>query len=121
MNMEFSRKLPIPQEIKAQYPVTAEMAKIKEERAAEIAAIFRGEVRKLLLVIGPCSADHEDSVREYISRLREVQEKVKDKIFIIPRIYTGKPRTTGDGYKGMIHQPEPSPSLNPFPAGITGM
>lgn len=108
MNMEFTRKLPIPQEIKAQYPVTPEMTKIKETRDAEIAAIFRGELHKLILVIGPCSADAEDSVLEYISRLRGVQEKVQDKICIIPRIYTGKPRTTGDGYKGMIHQPNPN-------------
>ncbi|MBQ8350684.1 MAG: 3-deoxy-7-phosphoheptulonate synthase [Clostridia bacterium] len=108
MNMEFSRKLPIPKEIKEQYPVTAEMMKIKEERDAEIAAIFRGETRKLILVIGPCSADSEDSVLDYITRPRGVQEQVKDKICIIPRIYTGKPRTTGDGYKGMIHQPNPN-------------
>jgi 3-deoxy-7-phosphoheptulonate synthase len=108
MNMEFSRKLPIPQEIKAQYPVTPEMTKIKEARDAEIAAIFRGELRKLILVIGPCSADAEEPVLEYIYRLRGVQEKVQDKICIIPRIYTGKPRTTGDGYKGMIHQPNPN-------------
>lgn len=108
MNMEFTRKLPIPQEIKAQYPVTPEMTKIKEARDAEIAAIFRGELHKLILVIGPCSADAEDSVLEYINRLRGVQEKVQDKICIIPRIYTGKPRTTGDGYKGMIHQPNPN-------------
>jgi 3-deoxy-7-phosphoheptulonate synthase len=108
MNMEFIRKLPIPKDVKAEYPITAEMEKTKRERDAEIAAIFRGESDKLLLVIGPCSADSEDSVLEYIRRLREVQEKIKDKICIIPRIYTGKPRTTGDGYKGMVHQPNPS-------------
>ncbi|MBQ8859099.1 MAG: 3-deoxy-7-phosphoheptulonate synthase [Clostridia bacterium] len=108
MNMEFIRKLPIPKDVKAEYPITSEMEKTKKERDAEIAAIFRGESDKLLLVIGPCSADAEDSVLAYICRLREVQEKIKDKICIIPRIYTGKPRTTGDGYKGMVHQPNPN-------------
>ena len=108
MNMEFIRKLPIPKDIKAQYPITPEMEKIKRERDEEIAAIFRGESDKLILVIGPCSADAEDSVLTYINRLREVQEKIKEKICIIPRIYTGKPRTTGDGYKGMVHQPNPN-------------
>ena len=107
MNMEFIRKLPIPKDVKAQYPITKEMEELKAARDAEIAAIFRGESNKLLLVIGPCSADSEESVLAYISRLAEVQEKVKDKIFIIPRIYTGKPRTTGEGYKGMVHQPNP--------------
>ncbi len=107
MNMTFFRKLPIPMDIKAQYPITEELASIKAARDEEIKAVFRGESDKLLLVIGPCSADHEESVLDYISRLRVVQDKVSDKIVIIPRIYTGKPRTTGDGYKGMIHQPDP--------------
>lgn len=107
MNMNFIRKLPIPMDIKAMYPVSEEMSKIKAERDAEIKKIFTGESDKFLLVIGPCSADREDAVLDYISRLRTVQEKVKDKIFIIPRIYTNKPRTTGDGYKGMLHQPNP--------------
>ena len=108
MNMEFIGKLPIPQEIKAMYPVTAELTAIKEERDVEIKKAFSGESDKFVLVIGPCSADNEDSVIDYISRLRTVQEKVKDQIIIIPRIYTGKPRTTGDGYKGMLHQPDPN-------------
>ena len=108
MNMNFIRKLPIPMDIKAMYPVSEEMSKIKAERDAEIKKIFTGESDKFLLVIGPCSADREDAVLDYISRLRTVQEKVKDKIFIIPRIYTNKPRTTGDGYKGMLHQPNPN-------------
>ena len=108
MNMNFIRKLPIPMDIKAMYPVSEEMSKIKAERDAEIKKIFTGESDKFLLVIGPCSADREDAVLDYISRLRTVQEKVKDKIFIIPRIYTNKPRTTGDGYKGMLHQPVPT-------------
>jgi len=108
MNMIFERKLPIPQDVKAMYPLSDELAKIVSERDAEIADIFKGKSDKLILVIGPCSADNEDSVIDYISRLREIQEKVKDKIFIIPRIYTNKPRTTGDGYKGMLHQPDPN-------------
>ena len=107
MNMNFSHKLPIPQDIKAQYPVTEEMAKIKKERDDEIRSIFKGESDKFILVIGPCSADNADCVLDYISRLERVGEQVKDKIVIIPRIYTNKPRTTGDGYKGMLHQPNP--------------
>ena len=107
MNMNFIGKLPIPQKIKEEYPITPELAAIKSERDIEIKKIFTGESDKFLLVIGPCSADNDESVIDYISRLREVQEEVKDKILIIPRIYTGKPRTTGDGYKGMLHQPNP--------------
>lgn len=108
MNMEFKRKLPIPQEIKEQYPATAEIENIKTKRDEEIKAIFEGKDNRLLLIIGPCSADHDDSVIDYIFRLREVRDKVSDKILIIPRIYTNKPRTTGDGYKGMLHQPDPN-------------
>ncbi len=108
MNMNFIGKLPIPQKIKEEYPITPELATIKAERDAEIKKIFTGESDKFLLVIGPCSADNDESVIDYISRLQKIQEQVKDKILIIPRIYTGKPRTTGDGYKGMLHQPNPS-------------
>ncbi len=108
MNMEFTRKLIIPKEIKEMYPVSDRMANIKAERDEEIKKIFSGESNKFLLVIGPCSADREDAVLDYISRLQKLQEKVEDKIFIIPRIYTNKPRTTGDGYKGMLHQPDPN-------------
>ena len=108
MNMTFKRKLPIPQEIKEMYPLSEENARVKAENDKEIAKVFTGESDKLVLVIGPCSADREDAVLDYISRLRNVQEKVKDKIVIIPRIYTNKPRTTGDGYKGMLHQPNPN-------------
>jgi len=107
MNMEFERKLAIPMELKEMYPLTAQMSDVVDRRAVELKRIFRGEDERLLLIIGPCSADNEDSVIDYISRLREVQEKVKDKIFIVPRIYTNKPRTTGDGYKGLLHQPNP--------------
>ena len=105
--MIFERKLTIPKEVKEMYPITAEMKKTVDERIDELKKIFSGESNKFLLVIGPCSADRDDSVLDYIGRLREVQEKVKDKIFIVPRIYTNKPRTTGDGYKGMLHQPDP--------------
>ena len=107
MAMIFERKLPIPKEVKAQYPLSPELEKVVNKRAGEIADIFTGKSDKLALVIGPCSADNEDSVIDYITRLRTVQEKVSDKILIIPRIYTNKPRTTGDGYKGMLHQPNP--------------
>ncbi len=108
MNCEFKRKLPIPKEIKEMYPLTEDMKKLKDERDAEIAKVFRGESEKFVLVIGPCSADREDSVLDYISRLAPVQEKVKDKVIIIPRIYTNKPRTNGSGYKGMLHKPDPT-------------
>ena len=107
MNMNFKRKLPIPMEIKEQYPLTAELEALKIKRDKEIKDIFEGKDDKLILIIGPCSADNDDSVIDYISRLRNVQDKVSDKILIIPRIYTNKPRTTGDGYKGMLHQPDP--------------
>lgn len=107
MSMNFLRKLPIPKEIKEQFPMSDDLVKIKKERDKEIHRIFTGEDNRLALIIGPCSADNEDSVIDYISRLVPVQEKVRDKILIIPRIYTNKPRTTGDGYKGMVHQPNP--------------
>ena len=107
MNMQFFRKLPIPQEVKSEYPISDEMAAVKRERDEEIKAVFNGDSDKFLLVIGPCSADHREPVLEYISRLCRIQEQVKDKIIIIPRIYTNKPRTTGEGYKGMLHQPNP--------------
>ena len=98
MNMEFYRKLTIPKEIKEQYPLSPELSALKKAEDEEIKKIFTGESRKFLLVIGPCSADHEDSVIDYISRLRRVQDRVSDRIVIVPRIYTNKPRTTGDGY-----------------------
>ncbi|MBQ6830074.1 MAG: 3-deoxy-7-phosphoheptulonate synthase [Clostridia bacterium] len=107
MNMQFYRKLPIPKDVKEEFPVTDAMAAVKAARDQEINAIFDGRSNKFLLIIGPCSADHRDPVLEYISRLARVQEQVKDKILIIPRIYTNKPRTTGEGYKGMLHQPDP--------------
>ncbi len=114
MNMIFERKLPIPQEVKEMYPVSEDIKKLIAERDREIADIFTGKSEKIVLIIGPCSADNEDSVIDYISRLRTVQDKVSDKIFIIPRIYTNKPRTTGDGYKGMLHQPDPNEKPDMF-------
>ncbi len=110
MNMDFKRKLPIPKLIKEQYPVTEAMQKVKDERDAQLRKIFTGESDRFLLVIGPCSADFKESVLDYVGRLRLLEDKVRDKIMIVPRIYTNKPRTTGDGYKGMLHQPDPNES-----------
>ena len=107
MHMEFVKKLPTPEELKERFPISDEIRKVKEERDAEIADIFSGKSDKFVMVIGPCSADNEDAVLEYMTRLAIVREKIKDKVFIIPRVYTNKPRTTGTGYKGMLHQPDP--------------
>ena len=107
MNMHFYRKLPIPKDVKEQYPLTSAMEEIREKRAKTIEDIFTSKDDKFILIIGPCSADNKESVLDYISRLRVLEDKVKDKIIIIPRIYTNKPRTTGAGYKGMLHQPNP--------------
>ncbi len=107
MNLVFKRELPPARIVKEMYPVSEQAAAIKEKNDAAIRSVFLGESKKLLLIIGPCSADREDSVLDYISRLRKVQEKVEEKILIVPRIYTNKPRTTGEGYKGMLHQPDP--------------
>ena len=107
MSMISLRKLPSPEEVKELYPLSEELKYKVEARSREIKDIFSGKSNKLILVIGPCSADHEDSVIDYIYRLRRIQDRVEDKIFIVPRIYTNKPRTTGDGYKGMLHQPDP--------------
>lgn len=108
MNMLLKRALPDPQEIKDRYPLSESACGMKKANDAQIKDILSGKSGKFLLIIGPCSADREDAVMEYIYKLRSVQEKVSDKIFIIPRIYTNKPRTTGAGYKGMLHQPDPS-------------
>ena len=105
--MNFQRKIPIPQEVKKEYALTEKMTKVKAERDEQISKIFEGTSNKFILIIGPCSADHSEPVLDYISRLRKVEEQVSDKIIIIPRIYTNKPRTTGQGYKGMLHQPDP--------------
>ena len=106
-NAKFIRKLPIPMDIKKEFPVTEEVAKVREARVEEMRAILDGRDSRLMLIIGPCSADREDSVMDYVCRLVPLQEKVKDKILIVPRIYTNKPRTNGSGYKGMLHQPDP--------------
>ena len=107
MQMNFHRKLPSSQEVKNELPLTGRMEQVKAQRDDHIKRVFDGSSDKFLLIIGPCSADHHEPVLEYISRLRRVQEQVSDKIIIIPRIYTNKPRTTGQGYKGMLHQPDP--------------
>ena len=106
--MNFHRKLPIPMEVKEQYPVSEKAAENRGRTIREIENILGGKDDRLMLVIGPCSADHEESVMEYVYRLARVQEKVKDKLLLVPRIYTNKPRTTGEGYKGMLHQPDPN-------------
>ena len=105
--MNFQRKLPIPQEVKKEYSLSDKMEQVKAERDAQIREVFSGTSDKFILVIGPCSADYSEPVLEYISRLRTVQDQVADKIIIIPRVYTNKPRTTGQGYMGMLHQPDP--------------
>ena len=107
MNLNMLRELPNPDAIKALLPTTPQLDAIKARRDQEIRDILSGKDDKFLLIIGPCSADRQDAVLDYISRLRKMQEQVQDKIYIIPRIYTNKPRTTGDGYKGMLHQPDP--------------
>ena len=107
MGFEFINKLPTPAEIREQYPLPANLAQRKNERDSQISKVFTGESDKFILIIGPCSADNEDSVCDYATRLAKVQEKVEDKLIIIPRVYTNKPRTTGEGYKGMLHQPNP--------------
>lgn len=107
MSFEFIKRLPTPNEIKEQFPVSERVAKIKEERDAMIKDVFTGKSDKFLVIIGPCSADNEEAVCDYIGRLSRVQDKVGDRLILIPRIYTNKPRTTGEGYKGMLHQPDP--------------
>ena len=108
MNVEFEKKLTIPMEVKKMFPLTDDMRDVIEDRRAQIKNIISGDDKRLLLIIGPCSADNEDSVLDYIGRLKSIQEKVKKKILIVPRVFTNKPRTTGDGYKGLLHQPDPS-------------
>ena len=107
MNMEFKRKLPTPQTIRDMYPVSPELARQKQANDRAVRDVLTGEDDRLMLLIGPCSADREDAVLDYLTRLRGLQEKVKDKILLVPRVYTNKPRTTGEGYMGMIHQPDP--------------
>ncbi|MCI8853896.1 MAG: 3-deoxy-7-phosphoheptulonate synthase [Lachnospiraceae bacterium] len=120
MAFDFIQKLPTPAETRRMYPVPEAVAKIKEERDREIRKVFTGESDKFLVIIGPCSADNEDAVCDYVNRLVPVQEKVKDRVILIPRIYTNKPRTTGDGYKGIMHQPDPEKKPDPL-AGIIAL
>ena len=105
-------ELPLPANLKAEYPLPKELAEIKKKRDAEIREIFEGKSDKFVVIVGPCSADNEDSVCDYVNRLAKVNEKVSDRLMIIPRIYTNKPRTTGEGYKGMLHQPDPDQAPN---------
>ena len=114
MGLEFINKLPTPAEIREQFPIPAELAALKEKRDAEIRKVITGESDKFLVIIGPCSADNETAVLDYTSRLVKVQDKVKDKIIIIPRVYTNKPRTTGEGYKGLLHQTDPEKKPNMY-------
>lgn len=120
MSFEFLKKMPTPAEIKEEFPLPENLVKLKADRDDMIKKVFTGESDKFLLVIGPCSADNEDAVTDYVSRLSKVQEKVSDKILIIPRIYTNKPRTTGMGYKGMLHQPDPEKKPD-LVAGLTAI
>ena len=107
-NMNFKRKLPVPKEIKERYPLTPALAAVKGRRDRELADIFTGKGSRMALIIGPCSADREDAVLEYCTRLARLQEQVKDRLILVPRVYTNKPRTTGEGYKGLLHQPDPA-------------
>ena len=120
MAMNYYKKLPDPEILKREYPMTPELVKLKEERDREIRDVFTGASDKFLVIIGPCSADREDAVCDYVERLSKVNEKVKDKLIIIPRIYTNKPRTTGEGYKGMLHQPDPNKEPDLY-AGIASI
>ena len=107
MSMNFKRKLPIPAEIREEMPLSAEMTQKKAAFDQEVANIFRGQDKRRVLIIGPCSADREDSVLDYMNRLAGVADEVKDKLVVIPRVYTNKPRTKGTGYKGLLHNPDP--------------
>lgn len=107
MAMKCNKKLPLPEDLKKEYPLSLELAALKMKRDREIRAVFTGADDRFVVIVGPCSADHEDAVCEYVSRLAKVNEKLRDRLVIIPRIYTNKPRTTGEGYKGMLHQPQP--------------
>ena len=107
MGMRINAELPLPSDLKAEYPLSEEIISIKKKRDQELRDIFTGKSDKFIVIVGPCSADNEESVCEYVGRLAEVNAKVSDRLMIVPRIYTNKPRTTGEGYKGMLHQPEP--------------
>lgn len=117
MSFEFIKKLPTPAEIREEYALPPELVRLKEQRDAEIRDVITGKSNKFLVIIGPCSADNEDSVCDYVNRLAKINDKVSDKLVLIPRIYTNKPRTTGEGYKGMVHQPNPEQKPD-FLAGL---
>ena len=120
MSFEFIQKLPTPEEIREQYPLPSHLAELKKQRDKEIRDVITGRSNKFLVIIGPCSADNEEAVCDYVTRLAKVNEKVKDKLILIPRIYTNKPRTTGEGYKGIVHQPDPEKKPD-FLAGLITM
>ena len=117
MSFEFIKKLPTPDEIRNQYALPANLVAVKEQRDAEIRDVITGKSNKFLVIVGPCSADNEDSVCDYVGRLAKINDRVKEKLILIPRIYTNKPRTTGEGYKGMVHQPDPEQKPD-FLAGL---
>ena len=114
MNIHFERKLPIPKETKELYPLTKEIQKIIKERQEELKAIFEGKINKCVLIIGPCSADNSNAVLDYCLRLAKIQEQVKENLYLIPRVYTSKPRTLSDGYMGILHQPKPQGNADLF-------
>lgn len=114
MSLHFIKKVPTVQELQELIPMTPELKAIKKNRDEQIRKVFTGESDKFIMIIGPCSADNETAVLDYVTRLAKVQDEVKDKILIIPRIYTNKPRTTGAGYKGMLHQPDPEKAPDLF-------
>jgi 3-deoxy-7-phosphoheptulonate synthase len=120
MAFKYVATLPTPDDIRREFPVPERLAKIKKQRDAEIRDVITGKSNKFLVIIGPCSADNEDAVCDYVSRLSKVNEKVKDKLILIPRIYTNKPRTTGEGYKGIVSQPDPEKKPD-FTAGLIAM
>ncbi len=107
MSIKINHELPLPEVLKAEYPVSDRIREIKQKRDEEIRDIFTGKKDKFIVLVGPCSADNEESVCEYTRRLKKVSDQVADRVLVIPRVYTNKPRTTGDGYKGMLHQPDP--------------
>ena len=107
MAMQLNKQLPLPADLKAEYPLSREITGVKARRDAEIRDIFTGRSDKFVVIVGPCSADNEDAVCDYVSRLASLNDRLSDRLMLIPRIYTNKPRTTGEGYKGMLHQPEP--------------
>ena len=117
MAVRINKELPSPAELKKEYPLSDKLKNIKEKRDEMIKDVFAGKSDKFLVIVGPCSADNEDAVCEYVNRLARVNEEVEDRLILIPRIYTNKPRTTGEGYKGMLHQPDPEKAPDLY-AGI---